>query len=106
MGYSRATFVKFAAGEDAATLCTGLREAFDYFGGVPEHVLFDNMKAVVIERGRRHQLQGNRRTLPAERQLDAAKRALKSKGRRPAYDPSRQLVEANEPPESCRWRSA
>jgi transposase len=35
MGYSRATFVKFAAGEDAATLCAGLREAFDYFGGVP-----------------------------------------------------------------------
>ena len=50
MGYSRATFVKFAAGEDASILCAGLREAFDYFGGVPEHVLFDNMKAVVIER--------------------------------------------------------
>lgn len=50
MGYSRATFVKFTTGEDAATLCDGLREAFDYFGGVPEHVLFDNMKAVVIER--------------------------------------------------------
>lgn len=50
LGYSRATFVKFAAGEDAATLCVGLREAFDYFGGVPEHILFDNMKAVVIER--------------------------------------------------------
>lgn len=50
MGYSRATFVKFAAREDAATLSSGLREAFDYFGGVPEHVLFDNTKAVVIER--------------------------------------------------------
>ena len=50
MGYSRATFVKFATREDAATLCEGLREAFDYFGGVPEHVLFDNTKAVVIER--------------------------------------------------------
>lgn len=50
MGYSRATFVKFTSGEDATTLCTGLREAFDYFGGVPEHVLFDNTKAVVIER--------------------------------------------------------
>ena len=50
MGYSRATFVKFAAREDAATLCSRLREAFDYFGGVPEHVLFDNTKAVVIER--------------------------------------------------------
>lgn len=52
MGYSRASYVKFVAcaGEDATTLCTGLREAFDYFGGVPEHVLFDNTKAVVIER--------------------------------------------------------
>lgn len=50
MGYSRATFVKFTTGEDAATLCASLREAFDYFGGVPEHVLFDNTKAVVIER--------------------------------------------------------
>ena len=35
MGYSRATFVKFAAGEDASILCTGLREAFDYFGACP-----------------------------------------------------------------------
>jgi transposase len=50
MGYSRASFVKFTVREDAATLCAGLREAFDYFGGVPEHVLFDNTKAVVIER--------------------------------------------------------
>lgn len=52
LGYSRASFVKFvaSAGEDVATLCAGLREAFDYFGGVPEHVLFDNTKAVVIER--------------------------------------------------------
>jgi len=37
-------------GKHAATLCAGLRDAFDYFGGVPEHVLFDNTKAVVIER--------------------------------------------------------
>jgi transposase len=52
LGYSRASFVKFVAcsGEDVETLCAGLREAFDYFGGVPEHVLFDNTKAVVIER--------------------------------------------------------
>lgn len=50
MGYSRASFVKFTRCEDAATLCAGLREAFDYFGGVPEHVLFDNAKSVVIDR--------------------------------------------------------
>lgn len=50
LGYSRASFVKFAGGENAQALCAALREAFDYFGGVPEHVLFDNTKAVVIER--------------------------------------------------------
>jgi len=33
-----------------AALCEGLREALDYFGGVPEQVLFDNAKTIVIER--------------------------------------------------------
>jgi len=50
LGYSRATFVKFTTAEDAATLCSALREAFDYFGGVPAEVLMDNAKSVVIER--------------------------------------------------------
>lgn len=50
LGYSRATFVKFGLKEDVEALCTGLREALDYFGGVPEQVLFDNAKTVVIER--------------------------------------------------------
>ena len=50
LGYSRATYVKFGQKEDVAALCTGLREALDYFGGVPEQILFDNAKTVVIER--------------------------------------------------------
>lgn len=50
MGYSRASFVRFTAREDAATLCECLREALVYFGGTPEHVLFDNAKSVIIER--------------------------------------------------------
>lgn len=50
LGYSRASFVRFTAREDAATLCECLSEAFVYFGGTPEHVLFDNAKSVVIER--------------------------------------------------------
>lgn len=50
LGYSRATFVKFTTAEDARTLCDALREAFDYFGGVPAEVLMDNAKSVVIER--------------------------------------------------------
>jgi transposase len=50
LGYSRATFVIFGRSEDLEAFRAGLREAFDYFGGVPEHVLFDNPKTVVIER--------------------------------------------------------
>ncbi len=50
LGYSRASFVEFTADETTATLCRCLRAAFDYFGGVPAEVLFDNAKSVVLER--------------------------------------------------------
>ena len=50
LGYSRASYVQFTVGEDTRTLCACLREALMFFGGVPEHVLFDNPKTVVIER--------------------------------------------------------
>jgi transposase len=50
LGYSRASYVRFTVGEDSQTLCTCVREALMFFGGVPEHILFDNPKTVVIER--------------------------------------------------------
>ena len=50
LGYSRASFVRFTTGEDAATLCACLREALLDFGGVPQHILFDNAKTVIVER--------------------------------------------------------
>lgn len=50
LGYSRASYVKFGRNEDLEALRQGLYEAFDVFGGVPRHVLFDNPKTVVIER--------------------------------------------------------
>lgn len=50
LGWSRATFVRFTEREDSATLSACLAEAFAYFGGVTEQVLFDNAKTVVIER--------------------------------------------------------
>jgi transposase len=50
LGYSRASWVRFTAGEDAATLCTCVREALFYFGGVPRHILFDNARTIVVER--------------------------------------------------------
>lgn len=50
LGYSRASFVRFSAREDSPAWCSGLEHAFDYFGGVPRTVLFDNAKTVIIER--------------------------------------------------------
>lgn len=50
LGYSRASFVRFTAAEDADTLCACVREALIEFGGVPRHILFDNTKTVVVER--------------------------------------------------------
>ena len=50
LGYSRASWVRFTAGEDATTLCACVREALLYFGGVPQHVLFDNAKTIIVER--------------------------------------------------------
>ena len=50
LGYSRATWVRFTTGEDTATLVACLREAMAEFGGVPQHILFDNAKSVVIDR--------------------------------------------------------
>jgi transposase len=50
LGYSRATWVRFTPGEDAATLCGCVREALQFFGGAPRHVLFDNAKTIVVDR--------------------------------------------------------
>lgn len=49
-GFSRATFVRFSRSELFADWRDGLVGAFDYFGGVPREVLFDNTKTVIIER--------------------------------------------------------
>lgn len=50
MGFSRASFARFTVSEDADTLVDCLKMAFDYFGGVPNEVLFDNAKSVIIAR--------------------------------------------------------
>ena len=50
LGYSRASYVFFFDHERSDAWLQGLGQAFDYFGGVPREVLFDNAKAVVIER--------------------------------------------------------
>lgn len=50
LGYSRASFVRFSRREDFTSLSTGLVGAFEYFGGVPAQVLFDNASTVITER--------------------------------------------------------
>lgn len=50
LGYSRATFVKFSERERQEDWIQGLEQAFEFFAGVPKEVLFDNAKAIMIER--------------------------------------------------------
>jgi transposase len=50
LGYSRMSFVRFVTDEAWPTVKSSLEAAFGYFGGVPQEVLFDNMKTVVLER--------------------------------------------------------
>lgn len=50
LGYSRSSFVRFMCREDFPAWREGLLAAFEHFGGVPEQVLLDNAKTVVLER--------------------------------------------------------
>ena len=50
LGYSRTTYVRFGDEESFPAWEAGLVGAFDYFGGVPQHVLFDNSKPVLLDR--------------------------------------------------------
>ena len=53
LGYSRLLWLQFYPRQTMATLMRGLEEAFAFFGGVPAELLFDQMKAVIIEDERR-----------------------------------------------------
>lgn len=50
LGHSRASYVEYVTDERIETLVACHMHAFEYFGGVPREVLYDNMKTVVIER--------------------------------------------------------
>src|SRR5919106_679245 len=47
IGYSRLLWCRFYPRQDMRTLIDGLEDAFRYFGGVPQELLFDQMKAVI-----------------------------------------------------------
>lgn len=52
LGYSRRLYVEFTRDQQVATLLTCHQHAFDWFGGLPEEVLYDNPKTVVLKRDR------------------------------------------------------
>ena len=54
LGYSRLLWLQFYPRQTLVTLMRGLEEAFAYFGGVPAELLFDQLKAVVVEDHRLH----------------------------------------------------
>lgn len=52
LGYSRLLWVRFFPRKDMRALLDGLEEAFAFFGGVPQELLFDQMKSVIAKDGR------------------------------------------------------
>ncbi|CAN5471209.1 hypothetical protein BH10PSE16_BH10PSE16_04800 [soil metagenome] len=50
LGFSRASYVEFVTDMKVQTLVACHEHAFAAFGGVPQRVLYDNMKTVVLER--------------------------------------------------------
>jgi len=49
LGYSRLLYVEFVPRQTAVSVMLGMERAFAAFGGVPEHVLFDQMKSVIVD---------------------------------------------------------
>lgn len=48
LGYSRRMYLDFGYREDFFSLVRRHVEAFQYFGGIPHQILYDNMKTVVV----------------------------------------------------------
>jgi transposase len=52
LGYSRLLWARFFTRKDMGALLAGLEEAFGFFGGVPQELLFDQMRSVITRDGR------------------------------------------------------
>lgn len=50
LGYSRMRYIEFVTDMSTATLIQCHINAFNYFGGYPNEILYDNMKQVVVKR--------------------------------------------------------
>lgn len=62
LGHSRASYVYFYNHERTEAWIDGLERSFEFFGGVPSEILFDNAKTIIIERDA--YAQGNHRWNP------------------------------------------
>ena len=56
LGYSRIWYIEFVTDMSTNTLIRCHQNAFQYFGGYPEEILYDNMKqaAITFEAGELH----------------------------------------------------
>jgi transposase len=52
LGFSRAMFVKFTTSMSLGTLIDCHQQAFNFFGGLPAQILYDNMKQVRLDDGK------------------------------------------------------
>lgn len=52
LGYSRLLWMQFYPRQTLEVLIRGLERAFEFFGGVPRELLFDQMRSVVVSDGR------------------------------------------------------
>jgi transposase len=50
LGYSRMRYIEFVTDMSTNTLIRCHQDAFRYFGGYPDEILYDNMKQVVVKR--------------------------------------------------------
>jgi transposase len=50
LGYSRLLWMRFYARQTFTTLIGGLESAFEFFGGVPQELLFDQMRSDPVRR--------------------------------------------------------
>ena len=80
LGYSRLLWLRFFRRQTMAVLCGGLEAAFERFGGVPEELLFDQMRAVVVSDDR---LAGGQLALNAEFLRFAAHWGFRARSCRP-----------------------
>lgn len=49
LGFSRLLYVEFVLRQTALAVMLGIERAFAAYGGVPQHVLFDQLKSVIID---------------------------------------------------------